>query len=183
MSGFPRKGLHREQSFSEGLPLGSPLFSCPENLISSSIRNKFQVCFWPGCCLLTLAFCESACCHGDHHLDNSSEQGVVKWMKRTHSTMHSGAGRVPVRLQYHCWVAVTLGCHKASQSLLGSPLYFSIFSEYVCLLLLTCPRCVTSAEMLLTALMSGTSRVLGSHVYPSHSQQDQYSLVSNDSRL
>ena len=87
------------------------------------IRNKFQVCFWPGCCLLTLAFCESACCHGDHHLDNSSEQGVVKWMKRTHSTMHSGAGRVPVRLRYHCWVAVTLGCHKASQSLLGSPLY------------------------------------------------------------
>lgn len=73
------------------------------------IRNKFQVCFWHGCCLLTLAFCESACCHGDHHLDNSSEQGVIKWTKRTHSTIHFGAGRVPGRLLCHCWHSSHIG--------------------------------------------------------------------------
>lgn len=41
------------------------------------MRNKLQVCFRRGCCLLTLAFCESARCHGDHRLDSSPEQGLV----------------------------------------------------------------------------------------------------------
>lgn len=50
------------------------------------------------------------------------------------------------------WVAATACCHEASQSLLGSSLHLSISSEYICLLLFTCPRCVTSTEMFPTAL-------------------------------
>ena len=68
---------------------GAPHFVC--------IRNKLQVCFRRGCCLLTLAFCESARCHGDHRLDSSSEQGLVKWAKGIRRSTHFGAGRVPVR--------------------------------------------------------------------------------------
>lgn len=110
--GVSLKRAAAEESCSEGPALASPLLCSLELLISSPSGTQFHVCFRRGWRLLTLAFCESVRCHGDHHLDNASEQGLVKWASRTHSRIHFGAGRPPVKstamslLGWHLWWVV-----------------------------------------------------------------------------
>lgn len=42
--------------------------------------------------LLILAFWESSRCHGDNHLADASEQGLVKWANRTQKSVHFSQG-------------------------------------------------------------------------------------------
>lgn len=43
-------------------------------------------------CLLILAFWELSRCHGDNHLDDPSERGLVKWANRTQKSVHFSQG-------------------------------------------------------------------------------------------
>lgn len=42
--------------------------------------------------LLILAFWELSRCHGDNHLDDPSERGLVKWANRTQKSVHFSQG-------------------------------------------------------------------------------------------
>lgn len=88
-------------------------------------------------CLLILAFCESVRCHGDNHLDHSSEQGLAKWVNRTQKSIHFSAAGLPSGIQ--SLLGQQRGCYTASQSVLSSFLHLSMYSEHICLLLLKCP--------------------------------------------
>jgi hypothetical protein len=65
-------------------------------------------------CLLILAFCESVRCHGDDHLDNSSEQGFGKWQNRIGSKEVSTSLLRASQVEHSvaARVILTAGCHS-----------------------------------------------------------------------
>lgn len=61
-------------------------------LILAPLEANFRSVSDTVVCLLILAFWELSRCHGDNHLDDPSERGLVKWANRTQKSVHFSQG-------------------------------------------------------------------------------------------
>lgn len=126
VTGFPWKGCQGTAAL-KGWP--SPLALLCH--LERSLRSKSQVCFPRACSPPDLAFCKIVCCHGDNHLDNSFEQGLVKWANRTPQNVHFRAGKLPGRNAMSAF-GYKLGCYEASQNVLHRFISPCIQNTLVC---------------------------------------------------